>query len=177
VKNSRYSVLAFGLVAAVFIFQYAFLTPRMETMRDTIQTSQKALLMDEQFLLESAKNAGGLDELVKNAKNIETRMLDEKSAFLDSAKLQGEVSGIAGTSGLKVTTIRPLTPGKLGNFSVISIYFEGNGDIRQVSDFLKGIEQDKLLIKVDKLNITITNVQNPKELKYKIQVSALAKKT
>jgi hypothetical protein len=44
-----------------------------------------------------------------------------------------------------------------------------------MSDFLKGIEQDKLLIKVAKVNVNILNMQNPRDLKYKIQVSALAR--
>jgi hypothetical protein len=58
---------------------------------------------------------------------------------------------------------------------VISLYFEGSGNIKQMSDFLKGIEQDKLLIKVAKVNVNILNMQNPRDLKYRIQVSALAR--
>ncbi len=174
-KKNRYTVIAFSIVAAVFIFQYVFLAPRAETMKEEIEAKQKALLRDEQFLKDAAVTAGGVDSLTKETKNIEGRLLREKSDFLDSAKLQGEISGIAGTSGLNVMTIRPLAPAKLGNFTMISLYFEGSGDIKQMSEFLKGIEQDKLLIKVDKLGVTITNMQNPKDLKYKIQVSALAR--
>ncbi len=174
-KKNRYALIAFSFVAAVFIFQYAFLTPRAEVMKESIETGQKALLRDEQFIRDAARNAGSMDSLIKDTKSVEGRLLGEKTAFLDSAKLQGEISGIAGTTGLHVMTTRPLAPTKLGNFTVISIYFEGDGDIKQMSEFLKGIEQDKLLVKVDKLNVTITNTQNPKTLKYKIQVSTLAK--
>jgi hypothetical protein len=175
VKKNRYTVLAFCFVAAVFIFEFAFLAPRAEMMRESIETRQGALLRDEQFLRNVRMTSGGMNALVKETKDIEDRLLMEKSDFLASAKLQGEISGIAGKSGLNVMTIRPLAPVKLGNFTVIALYFEGSGDIKQMSDFLKGIEQDKLLIKVAKVNVNILNVQNPKDLKYKIQVSALAR--
>jgi hypothetical protein len=174
-KRNRYVVLASCFVAAVFVFEFAFLTPKAETMRESIETRHKALLRDEQLLRDVRMTSGGMDALFSEIKNIESRLLKEKSDFLASAKLQGEISGIAGKSGLKVMTIRPLAPVKLGNFTVISLYFEGSGDVKQMSDFLRGIEQDKLLIKVAKVNVNILNMQNPRDLKYKIQVSALAK--
>jgi hypothetical protein len=175
VKKNRYMVLAFCFVAAVFVFEFAFLAPRAEMLRESIETRNAALQRDEQFLRNARMTSGGVNALISETKNIEGRLLKEKSDFLASARLQGEVSGIAGKSGLNVMTIRPLAPEKLGNFTVISLYFEGSGDIKQMSDFLKGIEQDKLLIKVARLNVNITNMQNPKDLKYKIQVSALAR--
>ncbi len=159
----------------VFIFQYAFLTPQAETMRESIETRYAALQRDEQFLGSAGMTAANVNSLISETKGIEDRLLQEKSDFLASAKLQGEVSGIAGKSGLNVVTIRPVPPVKLGKYTVISVYFEGSGDIKQMSEFLKGIEEDKLLIKVNKLGINITNMQNPKDLKYKIQVAALAR--
>jgi hypothetical protein len=57
----------------------------------------------------------------------------------------------------------------------VPIYFEGNGDIRQISDFLNSLETSGLLIKIDKLDLNVTNVQNPYSLKYKIQVSSMMK--
>jgi Tfp pilus assembly protein PilO len=175
VRKNRYMLLAFCFVAAVFIFEYAFLSPRAEMMRGSIETQNESLLRDEQFLKDARIASGGISALVNETKDVEKRMIEEKSDFLASAKLQGEVSGIAGKSGLNVVTIRPLAPVKAGRFTEISLYFEGSGDIKQMSEFLKGIEQDKLLIKVAKLSVNIMNMQNPKDLKYKIQVSALAR--
>jgi hypothetical protein len=175
VKKNRYTVLAFCFVAAVFIFELVFLAPRAEMMRESIETRQGALLREEQFLRNVRMTSGGMNTLIREIKNVESRLLREKTDFLASAKLQGEISGIAGKSGLNVTTIRPLAAVKLGNFMVISLYFEGSGNIKQMSDFLKGIEQDKLLIKVAKVNVNILNMQNPRDLKYRIQVSALAR--
>ena len=64
---------------------------------------------------------------------------------------------------------------KVNDYHSIPIYFEGNGSIRGISEFLRLIEADGLLIKIDKLGLNITNMQNPKDLKFKIQVSGLAK--
>jgi Tfp pilus assembly protein PilO len=175
VKNRRYALFAFVLVATVFIFQYAFLIPQAETMKESIETKYKTLLKDRQFIGSAGMTAANMNSLINETKGIEDRVIQEKSDFLASAKLQGEVSGIARQSGLNVTTIRPVPTVKLGKYIVVSVYFEGSGDIKQMSGLLKGIEDDKLLIKVSKLGINITNMQNPKDLKYKIQVAALAK--
>ncbi len=159
----------------VFIFQYAFLTPQSESMRESIETKYKTLLRDQQFMGSAGMTTANMNALINETKAIEDRLIQEKSDFLASAKLQGEVSGIARQSGLNITTIRPVPAVKFGKYSVISVYFEGSGNIKQMSDLLKGIEDDKLLIKVSKFSINITNMQNPKDLKYKIQVAALAK--
>jgi Tfp pilus assembly protein PilO len=175
VKNKRYTLFAVALVVAVFVFQYAFLAPQAESMKESIEAKYRTLLRDEQFLGGAGMTAANMNALINETKGMEDRLIQEKSDFLASAKLQGEVSGIARQSGLNVATIRPVPTVKLGRYSVISVYFEGNGDIKQMSGLLKGIEEDKLLIKVSKLGINITNMQNPKDLKYKIQVAALAK--
>jgi len=142
-------------------------------------------------------------------------LIAEKSVFLASAKMQGEISELTSKAGLNVATIRPMPAVKIGglnskaatirpvseaklselpdkdgpnvatkrpvvaekmsNYSVIQVYFEGNGNIKQVSEFLKLVESNPLLLKIDKLSLNITNVQTPGDLKFKIQISCLRK--
>ena len=73
-------------------------------------------------------------------KNAEKRLITEKSDFLASAKMQGEITDLTGKTGLNVATIRPMNAVKLNAYSVIQVYFEGNGNIKQVSEFLKLVE-------------------------------------
>ena len=108
-------------------------------------------------------------------KNLEKRLITEKSDFLASAKMQREITGLTNKTGLNVATIRPMNEVKLNAYRIIQVYFEGNGDIKQVSEFLKLVESDPLMLKIDKLSLNITNMQNTDDLKFKIQISGLSK--
>ncbi|MBI5638900.1 MAG: type 4a pilus biogenesis protein PilO [Nitrospirae bacterium] len=173
-RKNRYALIGVILVAAIFAFEYYFLTPRSGLMREELEGKYFALTRDEL----SVKGAGGTEEemkaVVEDMKKIEKRLIHEKSAFIASARLQGELSEMTEKSGLRVMTIRPLAEVKTGNYSSIPVYFEGNGTIKQVSDFLRHVESGRFLIKIDKLNINITNLQNPRDLKFKMQVSGLS---
>jgi Tfp pilus assembly protein PilO len=162
-------------MVVIFAFEYYFLKPRSEMLRDSIRVQFDIFQKYEDLI----KNAGITEEKIKSAvddmKKIEDEMIQEKSELLASAKLQGKISGITKKTGLRVMTIRPLSPVKHKNYISIPIYFEGNGNIKQFGDFLKYIEASSLRIKIDKLDLNITNLQKPKDLKFKIQVSGLNK--
>lgn len=174
-KKNRYILIVFSLVVAIFAFEYYFLEPKSEMLRESIKSQYDTLQKYEHFI----KGVGTTEDEIKSAindmKDTEKRLIQEKSEFLASAKLQSEISGLTDKAGLKVLIIRPLSSIKVNNYSNIPIYFEGNGDIKQIGDFLKYIESSSFMIKIDKLSLNITNVQNPKDLKFKIQVSGLIK--
>ena len=174
-NKNRYVLAILALVVTVFIFEYYFLAPKSEMLRESIETGYNGLKRDEKFIIASGATEAGMNSAVNDMKDIERRLISEKTSFLAAARLQGDVSAFAKKAGLNLLTIRPLSPVKAGNYSNIALYFEGNGNIKQMSEFLKSIESGKLLIKVDKLNLNITNVQDPKDLKFKIQLSGLAR--
>jgi len=86
-----------------------------------------------------------------------------------------KMGDLTGKAGLNVAKIRPKDTVKMNAYSVIQVYFEGNGNIKQVSEFLKLVESNPLLLKIDKLSLNITNMQKPADLKFKIQISGLRK--
>ncbi|MEW6107564.1 MAG: type 4a pilus biogenesis protein PilO [Nitrospirota bacterium] len=174
-KKNRYIFIVFLFIVAVFVFENYFLEPEAEIMRESISAQYNALQKYEQFI----KGAGATEEEIKSAiddiKKIEKKLIDEKSEFLASARLQSEISGITSRAGLRILTVRPLSAVKINNYINIPLFIEGNGDIKQIGDFLKYVESGNLMIKIDKLNLNITNIQNPKELKFKIQLSGLVR--
>ncbi|MHB8882001.1 MAG: GspMb/PilO family protein [Thermodesulfovibrionales bacterium] len=173
--NRRYLLVAVALILSLAGFEKYALAPRTEELRERLETAYKALKKDEQFIQNAGmteKNAAGAaDELTK----LEGRLIREKTEFLATARLQDEVSGLAEEAGLKMLTIRPLPAVKTGDFNAVAVSYEGNGTIRQLSDFLSRLEAGALLVKIDKLGLTITSMQNHRELKFKIQVSGLAR--
>jgi Tfp pilus assembly protein PilO len=174
-KKKRYLVLALFFVCSVYLFETYFLAPSSEQYREALAKEYKMLMRYEN----AVKGAGATEEeiqsLIADMKNTEKRLLAEQSDFLASAKMQGEISDLTRKAGLNVATIRPMSPVKLNTYNVIQLYFEGNGNIKQMSDFLKLIDENPMLLKIDKMSLNITNLQMPSDLKFKIQISGLRK--
>jgi hypothetical protein len=173
--NRRYILLALALVLTVFVFDYYFLRPQSELLRERVAAGYAMLQKDEQYLKVSAATGEDISAVSEQVEKMEKRLIPERSEFLAAARLQGKVSDLAGKAGLKVMTIRPLEAARVNHYRIISIYFEGSSSIREIGEFLRSLESDALTIRIEKLGLNVTNMQNPKNLKFKIQVSGLAK--
>jgi hypothetical protein len=173
--NRRYLLLGLALVVTVLAFDRYVLMPKAESMREELAVASGGLKKDEQFIRTAVVPEKEVAAAADVIAGLEKRMIHEKTEFLASVRFQDEVSEQSGKAGLKIQTTRPLPTAKLGNYLAVPMYIEGTGTIKQVSDLLKALESGVLLIKVDKLSVGITNMQNPRELKFKMQVSGVAK--
>ena len=174
-KKNRYLILALLCICSVYLFETYFLAPATETYREALAKNYKTLQRYEYVVKGAGAAEEGGKDLINDVKNLEKRLITEKSDFLASAKMQSEISGLTNKTGLNVATIRPMKEVQLGGYRIIPVYFEGNGDIKQLSEFLKLVESDPLMLKIDKLSLNITNMQNTDDLKFKIQISGLSK--
>lgn len=173
--NRRYVILGLALAAAIIGFDRYYVMPRAVSMQEELVVAYAGLKKDENFV--KSASAPGKDGAAfeTEMKNLEKRLIPEKTEFLASVRLQDEVSAMSERAGLRLSTTRTLPAEKLGSYLTVPLYMEGNGNIRQLSDFLKYLETGTFLIKPDKLTVNITNMQNPKEVKFKVQVSGLAR--
>jgi hypothetical protein len=151
------------------------LTPATENYRESLEKQYKTLQRYEYVIKEGGGTEEGVKDLIADMKKIEKRLIAEKSDFLAAAFLQREISALTGKTNMNVATIRPLSAVKLNDYSVIPVYFEGNANIKQVSEFLKLIESNPIMLKIDKLSLNITNMQKPDDLRFKIQISGLSR--
>jgi Tfp pilus assembly protein PilO len=164
-----------ALLTGILVFEYYFLIPRSEQVRESIDVKYMVLQDYDNLLRDEGATVEEISSALREMEAIENRLIKEDTEMLASAQLQNQISDFAGEAGLKVMTIRPLAFIAMDNFGNVPLYFEGNGDIKQIGDFLKLLESSKLMIKIEKLNLNITNIQDPKRLKFKIQVSGLVK--
>jgi Tfp pilus assembly protein PilO len=144
-------------------------------MREEIQTKYGTLRKYEAFLKGSAITETEIQAAMNDVKAIEKRLIPEKSEFLSSAYMQRTIAELTDRTGLNVQSMRPLNAVKIKNFVTIPVYFEGGGSIKQVSDFLKAVEANPVMLRIDKMSFNVTNIQNPKEIRFKIQISGLGK--
>lgn len=173
-KGRPLAVAAAALVAVLLAADYYYLGPLSVSLKDAIHARYGVLRRDEQFVREAGATTSGLEAYEKEMKSFDGRLMKEKSEFLASARLQEKFSALTQVSGLAVTTVRPMAAVKIGPYSGIPLYVEGSGTIQQISTLLREVEGEQMLLKIDKLSLAITNMQNPTELRFKIQVSGLA---
>jgi len=166
-------ILALLAVCSLYLFYTYFLMPAAENNRESLAEQYKTLQRYQRLVKGAGTTEAEVNALISETKSVEKRLMDEKSDFLASARMQREISDLTGKTGLNVATVRPLNAVKVNNFSVIPIYFEGNGNIKQVSEFLKLVEANSLLLKIEKLSLNITNMQQPEDLRFKIQIAGL----
>lgn len=174
-RKKSYLILILLCICSVYLFETYILTPATENYREALAKKFKTLQRYEYVVKDAGATEEGVKALSNNVKNLENKLITEKSDFLASAKMQSEISGLTSKAGLNVATIRPMNEVKLNGYRIIQMYYEGNGDIKQVSEFLKLLESDPLMLKIDKLSLNITNMQNTDDLKFKIQISGLSK--
>lgn len=174
--KKRLYIVAIGiLVLSIFIYEHYFIIPQSAHIRESIIAKYETLQRYEEFIKNAGITENDIKKLIEETDNIEAGLIKEKSEFLASARLQRGIETFAEKAGLKITAIRPLNVVKYDTYTGVPLYFEGNADIKQLSEFLRLIESEKMLTKIDKMNISITNIQNPKDLKIKIQVSGLVR--
>jgi Tfp pilus assembly protein PilO len=163
------------LILTVFLFQNYYLAPRSDAMREEIQSKYGTLQKYQAYLKGSGITEKGIQSADTDMKTMEMRLIAEKSEFLSSASMQRMVSELSEKAGLNVLTMRPINVVKEKNFLFVPVYVEGSGNIRQISEFLSSVEQNPMMLKIDKMSINVTNLQNPKELRFKIQVSGMSR--
>ena len=174
-KQRKIVLLGILLIVTVLLFQNYYLAPRSEAMREEIQSEYGVLQKYEAYLKGSGITDKEIQAAIADMKKLEERLIPEKSEFLSSASMQRMVSELAEKTGLAVLTIRPINVVKEGEFLVVPVYFEGNANIKQISEFLAACEKSAVMLKIDKMSYNVTNLQNPKELRFKIQISGLAR--
>lgn len=173
--SKRYILLAAAVVMTLILFQTYVLTPKSETMREEIQAKSAALQKYDTYMEGSSITDKEIKAADEEMKAIEKKLLKEASEFLAAARLQKELSELTQAAGLNIQTLRPLNTVKAKSFFVVPVYFEGSGTIKQLGDFLDQVEKHALLLKIEKMSVNVTNMQNPRELRFKMQISGLGK--
>ncbi len=174
-NRNRLALLVLGAVFSIFLFQKHVLDPSAERLRAELE-SEEAELRKYERVLAAPVSAEDLQKAKDEMSAIEKRLLHEPSAFLASTKVQTRITDGAAKAGLSLSTLKPVDPVESDGYRIVPVYFEGNGTIRQVSEFLQAMDRDQLLLRVDRISLNIMSLQNPRDLRVKMQVSGVMRR-
>jgi hypothetical protein len=111
------------------------------------------------------------DRLEQDKRDIEARtatlrerVLAGPTPTLAAAQLQGAVKAEAQRLGLGVQRIVVERPALTGRVAEIPVHVTLKGEIRQISLFLKGIEQHRLAFSIPEFTIQVQDPKNPRDL-------------
>lgn len=173
-KSIVVMVFAVAMLAA-YVFLVAPLDEKRSALRESLQSKYATLRKYEMFLKDAGKTGVEFDAQMKEIEVMEADVLKDKDESLAFAKLQGYIQDFANKSGVRIISIKPLSVIKFKHYAALPIQIESNGGINQLGEFMKQIDESKELIRIDRLNINVMNIQTPVELRIKIQISGLMK--
>jgi Tfp pilus assembly protein PilO len=79
---------------------------------------------------------------------------------------------MATNSGFSVTSIKPLPTVEFKNYTGLPIFMDCNGNVKDLSNFLRRLDDPNTLLDIDRLNIS---AQQDGGLRIKIQLTGLMK--
>ncbi len=159
-----------ALLAAAYVLIVEPLAEKRVQIQDKLQTDYRTLTKLARYkrLKDQANNR--LEVSRKNLENTERLILPTSDTSVAFAKLQRNVQGMATSSGLLVTSIKPLPTLEFKNYTGLPIFMDCTGDIQKLGDFLKRLDAPTVFLGIDRLNIS---TQQNGELRIKIQLTGL----
>ncbi|MBI4684022.1 MAG: type 4a pilus biogenesis protein PilO [Nitrospirae bacterium] len=168
------SAIVLTLIAAYMFFVIPLSDKRLG-LKESLEAKYATLQKYEVFVKATGKTDTEFDAIIKEVEQMEANTLKAENESLASAKLHGFVQDFAEKTGIRIISIRPLSVVKYKHYSHLPIQIEASGEINQLSEFIKQIDTSKQLVRIDKLNINVVSMQNPGELRIRMQISGLIK--
>jgi len=157
-----------GVIVAALVLGYVYAVEPMVRSREETRAQLHAaqLRMDRYEQLVARRDRLEQDKRAVEARGVtlRERLLTGPTPTLAAAQLQGAVKAEAQRLALAVQRIVVERPAFTGQVAEIPVHLTLKGEIRQISSFLKGIEQHRLAFSIPELTIQVQDSRNPKEL-------------
>jgi len=155
-QRERRLVLATLAILALFLARYVVVTPfleRREWVQSQLELQPQLLEKNLRFLVRKDELTAGLEASRSEIKAREPKLLTGDTPSVNASELQELVQNLATKEGTQVITTRVLNPDSLGVFSKISIQLELGGQIDQIANLIRGIENSPKMLLVDEIVI------------------------
>ncbi|MBM2803096.1 MAG: hypothetical protein HW419_989 [Deltaproteobacteria bacterium] len=155
-KRERGLMLLTLLIVVVFVGKYAAVTPfleRREWVRSQLESQPQLLQKNLRYLGQKDALLASLESARGQIKAQEPRLLTGDTPSVSASDLQETVQAMATREGTQVITTRVLNLEPAGSFSKIGIQMEIGGQIQQVANLIRGIENAPKLLVIDEVNV------------------------
>jgi Tfp pilus assembly protein PilO len=159
-----------GLLAAVYVFFIAPLADKRVVIQERLEIDYGTLYKYQKVFWNKERVAPRLEQSRKALEQLERNIFPETDTSVTFAKLQMEIQNMAATSGLTVTSIKPLPTVSYKHYTGLPLFMDCTGNIKQLGSFFKLLDAYNVFFSIDRLNIAA--LQDGR-LRIKMQLSGL----
>ena len=155
-KRERSLAFITIVILVAFVGKYAVVSPfleRRDWVKNQLESQPQLLQKNLRFLAQKEAMLASLDAARSQIKAQEPKLLTGDTPSVSASDLQETVQALATSEGTQVITTRVLNVESAGSFSKIGIQLEIGGNIQQIANLVKGIENSPKLLVIDEINV------------------------
>ena len=144
------------LILLLLLGRSMVLNPYLERrawVKNQLEIQPQLLEKNLRYLSHKDEMAAALEAVRNGLKAKEPKLLTGDTPSVSASDLQDTVQALAIKEGTQVITTRVLNPESAGSFSKIAIQMEIGGQIDQLANLVRGIENSTKQLVVDEINV------------------------
>ncbi|MBI3769317.1 MAG: type II secretion system protein M [Deltaproteobacteria bacterium] len=177
--RERTLIGAAGVVLALLLVRFLIVSPFLayrESLRDEIAAHRELLQSDHAYLARSTDVAHHLEMLRARYAEVRAQLVPGDTPTLAAASLQDTLHSLAAEKGINVQSTQVMREETLGEFRRIAVRITVSGELRQLAEFLFGVEFGPQRLSIPFLEISrrgaVLRGQSARALAATIEVNA-----
>ncbi len=177
--RERTLIGAAGVVLALLLVRFLIISPFLayrEALQDEIVSHRDLLQNDHAYLARSTDVAHHLEALRARYREVHAQLVPGDTPTLAAASLQDTLHSLAAEKGINVQSTQVMREETIGDFRRIAVRITAAGELRQLAEFLAGVEFGQRRLSISFLEITrrgaVLRGQSARALAATIEVSA-----
>ena len=170
-KKQRTSLVVLVAIVALYFLVISPIEAARERISAELPQKQASLAKHLNFVSKYSTEKERMDEHRQELGKMESFIIPESDPTLASASVQSRVQDIAASAGMKVNSIRALTPVREKGYSKLPVYVDGEGSMKNISRLLKILDNSPEMLAVEKVELSST--RDGGQLRIKIQLAGL----
>ena len=130
-----------------------FLSYRQD-LQDEIAGHREKIENGKAYLARTADITKQRDQLQKLYQQVHAQLVPGDTPTLAAANLQNTLHGLAGEKGVEIQSTQVMRDDAVGEFRRIAVRITVTGDLKQVADFLAGLEHGQTRVSIPFLEIS-----------------------
>ena len=161
-------------ISTLFLLYFSYLLPMQEKrqlIREELFTKTRTLKSYKELIHKGKDVEEKLRKLAKNFLEKEKELIAADNNSLGMVRFQEVLRSYADESSIKVISTKTMNIIKHRYLIGLPVQITATGDMKNISEFLRLIEQSPYLISIDNLSIRMMNRKRPGRLRFKIGFS------
>lgn len=141
--RERTLIGAAGVVLALLLLRFVIISPFLayrESLQDEIASNRELLQNDRAYLARSTDVAKHLESLRVRYRETRAQLVPGDTPTLAAASLQDTLHSLAAEKGVTVQSTQVMREETVGDFRRIAVRLTAAGELRQLAEFVAGVE-------------------------------------